>query len=287
MKPSKLTFLTLLLLIGLLSTTSCKKKKKMNFSNAKIAVSFGNSTRGALNTVDTKQTPAEYIIALHSAKMLGEDGTDDHPLFAVNNFEDAHIYNFTSGSAKIDLSGGKTIPEGNYNSFELGIYYLQMKIQIFSVTRGVEWRNLRIYFCEDGIHKRGDVIQVSDDGSHQGWLFGENQVPDFDPVSPRINAYTYNSDGINWYQFGGYGKDFGPFASPAMWNFHATPFTQHAPFTFEESDGRVLVIDFDVTECWQFQDVSGDGYWGGDDLGAPGGTAWHMKLPTITLRIES
>jgi hypothetical protein len=289
MKNLYLVFGLLFFSTIVLVNSGCKKDKDkdiMKFGQAKVAVTFGASSK-SMTTVMTKQTPLKYMIALRSATLKGGDGTADYSLFNVSDLSQCSVYDFTDGGIRQDLTGGSGIPDGNYTSIELGIYYLQMKIQINSVNRGVEWRNMRIYFTEDATHKRGDVTQISEQGVELGWLFGENQMPDFDPVTPRINAYTQGGGGVNWYMFSDKnGSNYGPFGNMSFWNGHTAPYSEIAAFTFLTSAGQMLVVDFNVNNCWQFEDKSGDGFWGGDDLDPINPTSWNMALPQITIKLE-
>ena len=279
-----------ILTVFLVITSGCKKDEDiiMSFDQAKVKATFdsGSRTVSEDNTM-ILQTPDEYQIGLYSAKLIGTNGTTDYQLFYESNFSNSQIFNFTDGSMSIDLNGSNTIPDGEYVSFEFGIYFLQMRLQIATTNRGIEWRNMRIYFCDYGDFKRGDVVQVDSLGNIQGWLFGENQMPDFDPVTPRIDAYTQNGDGLTWYTFADkQGQSYGPFGNMAFWNSVPNPYTKHAPFTFNDGDGSTLVIDFNVNDCWQFGDYNSDGYFGGHDLDALNPTPWHMELPTITITIQ-
>jgi len=276
--------------VAMFSVTSCGKEdepNKMSFSQTKVKATFGDakSTNG---DIIISQTPSEYQIGLYSATLIGTDGTSSYPLFNENDLSNSQIFNFTNGSINIDMSGGTTIPDGSYVSFELGIYFLQMRLQIATTNRGIEWRNMRIYFRDHGEIKRGDVVQVDGQGNIQGWLFGEGQLPDFDPVKPRINAYTHNGDGISWYMFADkLSQTFGPFGNMSFWNSVPNPYNKHVAFSFQESEGQTLIIDFNVTNCWVFGDFNGDGYFGGHDLNPINPSPWQMNLPIITLRLEN
>ena len=286
MKKIKLIGIIVIICLITVGNTSCKKDKKMKFGSAKIAVTFGgNKSLGLEKDNLTKQTPDQYLIALKSISLVGHEGTSDHVLFNEASIQNARVFDFTAGSVRHNLSDSD-IPEGDYHAFRIELYYLQMKLKISTTNRGIESRNMRIYYTDDGVHKPGDVIQVADNGTPQGWLFGENQMPDFDPVTPRSAAYTHQGNGTNWYQFGDKnGQNYGPFGNMAFWSTAASPYSKLVPFTFEESDGETVVMDFNVFQCWQFEDFNNDGNWGGQDL-TPQGTAWHMNFPTISIRLE-
>lgn len=259
----------------------------MSFNKTKLKVSFGSSKSISGGKSTILQTPSEYNIGLYSAKLLGTNGTPDHQLFYENDFANAKEFAFTDGSVIIDLDGGSTIPDGEYVSFVLGIYYLQMKLQIATTNRGVEWRNMRIYFCDYADFKKGDVVQVDNQGNIQGWLFGEGQLPDFDPVSIRAAAYTHGGNGVNWYQFADKpGQNYGPFGNMDFWNSVPNPYNKHVGFTFIDNTGSTLVIDFNVNNCWEFGDLNGDGFFGGHDLDPVNPSPWHMDLPSITITLQ-
>lgn len=267
------------------------KKKTMVFSKAKIGVNFNSPTsnkRSADDIIYTKQTPAEYIIALKSATIIGEEGTEDYELFNVSTIDSSLVYDFTDGSVRHDLGADTTIPEGFYGSMNIELYYLQMKLQIYSINRGVEWRNLRIYFSDDGVHRPADVTQIDDEGNELGWLFGNGVIPDFDPVSPREAAYTIAGNGVQWLMFADKSAQYyGPFGNMDFWNQATQPFRQNVPFNFEGSSGDEVVMMFNVAECWQFEDKTRDGYFGGDDITFDANpTGWHMAFPAITIVLE-
>ncbi len=261
----------------------------MKFQNTKITTTFTEPENSPLNHNEhlTKQTPSEYKIALFSANIFGKEGNPDHTLFLIPDLNNAYVFNFTEQSQSAGLFGGSSVPSGKYRSIELGIFYLQMRIQIATSNRGVEWRNIRIYLTEyEGI-KRGDVLQVDNNGNIIGWLFGENQIPDFDPVSPRHVAYTHGGDGLNWYSFHNkHGHTFGPFGDMQFWNSAPKPYKHDIAIDFAKSDNKSLIIDFNVHNCWQFEDRNGDGYFGSHELNPNNPAQWHMELPRITLRLE-
>lgn len=284
-KLISLIFLSLTLLLGV----GCKKdEKKMKFGGAKIGISFGLIDKNLLNTYTlTKQTPDNYQIAMKSCKLTGEDGTADFVLFNESSLANSQVFDFTSGTIRHNLTD-EEIPEGNYTSFKFELYYLQMRLPISTVNRGLEYRNIRIYFSDDGNHRPGDVTQINETGTEIGWLFGENQIPDFDPVTPRTAAYTHNGNGTDWYQFADKnGQNYGPFGQMSFWSNASNPYTSSINFTFEESDGENVVINFNVFQCWKFEDKNSDGNFGGQDLiSDPDPTRWQMNYPIITVNLE-
>lgn len=288
MKKFKLVF-PVIIAFALLLGVSCKKdEKKMKFGSAKIGVSFGLIDKNLLNTYTmTKQTPENYIIALKSCKLMGDDGTADFELFNETSLTNSQIFDFTAGTVTHNLTD-EEIPEGNYTSFKFELYYLQMTLPISTVNRGTEYRKIRIYFSNDGTHRPGDVTQIDNSGIENGWLFGENQMPDFDPVTPRTAAYTHAGNGTDWYQFADKnGQNYGPFGQMSFWSNATNPFTSSINFTFEESDGQNVVINFNVFQCWQFEDKNSDGNFGGQDLmNDPDPTRWNMNYPIITVSLQ-
>ena len=190
------------------------------------------------------------------------------------------------------LLAGDSIPAGEYGSVKIEIYYLQMRVQIHTGDRGNEYRNMRIYLSDDGAeggeHKQGDVTQVDEAGKEYGWLFGENQSPNFDPVTPRTSAYTAGGNGTSWYNFAGKSaQNYGPFGDVTfMENAPKPVYNAVVPFTFVDSEGTILVVDFNVKETWQFEDKSSDGIFGPDDLDAVNPTRWSLVYPQITVSFD-
>ncbi len=279
---------------------SCKKDKEeeeqplvvvqpqpMNFNSAKISCDFSSSKSTLVGDI-VNQTPAEYVIALKSATLVGDNGDPDFELFDNGSLANSEVYDFTSGSLIQNLGEDTTITEAFYGSIEIELYYLQMKIQIHSVTYGEQWRNIRIYFSDDGTHRPGDMCEVDDYGIEIGWLGGNGVVPDFSANTPRTIAYKNLGTGL-WLMFADKSAEFyGPFASMDFWTTYPTqPFIQDVDFTFTGSSGSDLVINFNVLDCWQFEDKTEDGYFGGDDLSFDSEpTDWAMIFPVITVGLE-
>lgn len=259
----------------------------MRIDGAKLKVTFelpGKQSDRADGFV--YQTPAEYQIGLHSVTLIGDPHTPDHTLFTEEDFTDAEVFNFTDGSLLFDLHEDTDIPDGNYASVELGIVYLQMRLQLSGTNTGVQWRNMRIYFCEFGDFKRGDVVEVSDEGTMMGWLFGRYEMPDFLPASPRDYAYTYPHNGEWWMFADKPGNLYGPSGNLSFWNSVPNPFSRHVLLSRQEGDGNIMVIDFNVADCWRFEDNNGDGYFGGQYINPQVPSAWVMELPVITVSFQ-
>ncbi len=281
-----------LLLVG----TACNKDEKteepppvqnqmMSFSSSQIAVTFSDDKKSTKEDGMVRQTPSEYIVALKSATLVGQSGTSDFELFDMESLENSIVFDFINDEVRHNLSEDD-IPEGSYKSIRMELYYLQMRLPIATANRGVEQRNMRIYFSDDGVHRPGDVTQINEQGVEIGWLFATNLCPDFDPVTPRYTAYTLHGVYIPFAD-----KDaefYGPFGSMSFWeNNDSQPFIEESKFYFGESNNKDLVVDFNVFECWQFEDKTGDGYFGMDDIVYDDNpTAWAMIFPKITVNVE-
>jgi len=294
-----LTIRTIIVLALIIAINSCSDNDDetglLKVNDVKLTVNFGNSTKSSLKSdlPMTKQTPDNYYIALKSATMVGKDGTTDFKLFTESKLSDSFVFDFTNKNIKKSLLKGSNIPEGKYSSMKLEIYYLQMKLPISTKERGVEKRNIRIYLSDDaetenGVHQPGDMTQIDDNGQERGWLLGEGQTPNMDPVTPRTAAYTNEGAGQVWYDFAGKnGKDYGPFGDVNFMNEAPHPiFNVILPITFSESSGANLIVEFNVKDCWNFQDKNGDGNFGAADLDPVDPTHWHMSLPTMKIFSE-
>ena len=55
---------------------------------------------------------------------------------------------------------------------------------------------------------------------------------------------------------------------------------------FESTYGTTMIIEFDVTDCWKFQDKDGDGSFGYGDLDPQDPTEWQMDLPDVSVHFE-
>jgi len=189
------------------------------------------------------------------------------------------------------LLNGTNVPDGEYSSFEIEIYYLQMNIAISTGERGLERRNIRIYLSdkaetEQGLHQAGDMTQINNN-QEIGWLMGEGQTPNFDPVAPRIDAYTTNGDGVSWYDFAGKsGENYGPFGNAEFMTEPHPIYKTTIDFNFVDNKGTDLILDFNVNNCWQYEDKNGDGAFGTGDLDPVNPTKWHMALPEMTVTLQ-
>lgn len=161
-----------------------------------------------------------------------------------------------------------------------------MRLQLTGTNTGVQWRNMRIYFCEFGDYKRGDVVEVDENGNVLGWLFGRYEMPDFLPGTPRELAYTYPSNNQWWMFSDKPGNLYGPFGNLSFWNSVPNPFSRPVLLNWQEGDGSIMVIDFNVADCWSFQDNNNDGYFGGQDIDPQNPTAWGMELPMISVSFQ-
>ena len=140
---------------------------------------------------------------------------------------------------------------------------------------------------EGGLHQPGDMTQINE-GVEIGWLLGEGQAPNMDPVTPRSAAYTYNGDGTSWYNFAGKsGQDYGPFGDISFTTSAPHPiYYQMVNFSFESITGQTMVIEFDVSNCWKFEDKDTDGSFGYGDLDPIDPTEWQIDLPNVSVSFE-
>lgn len=291
----KLSFI-LFAVFGLFILTNCDDDSDSTtnngtFTDVRLDVNFGSSAKSSLKSKDdtpmTNETPEDYYIAVKSVTLIGEGETSDHIIFDNGSLDLSEIYEFTAADNPISLLQGTDIPEGNYNSVKLEIYYLQMNIAISTGERGIERRNFRIYMSDDDMHQPGDMTQIND-GTEIGWLLGEGQAPNMDPVTPRSAAYTENGDGISWYNFAGKsGQNYGPFGDVTFWSTAPQPiYYVNTQFAFESTDGQTMIIEFDVSDCWKFQDKDSDGAFGYGDLDPADPTEWQMDLPAVSVYFQ-
>ncbi len=261
-------------------------------TNVKLKVSFTDPVSSQKSDLElTKETPMAYKVALKSATLIGSGTTANHQLFNETNLASSQTFDFTDNNVLQSLFSGNSIPEGSYSKIKLEVYYLQMKIRIATINRGEEHRNIRVYLSDDienesGTHHAGDMVQYSDAGLEHGWLLGENQMPDMDPVSPRNAAYQHGSGG--WYDFNGKsGQHYGPFGDEDFMNNAPFPIYNVQPtFSFSTLNGGTIIIDLNIGGCWQFQDKSGDTMFGAADLDPNDPTSWEMVLPDVQVTIE-
>lgn len=288
-------FISIVLLLGFIS---CEKDSEIegnnNIKDVKLKVSFNNTKAGILKNTSslTYETPENYFVALKKVTLIGTNGTADFELFDEPDLSSSFVFDYTDDNTVHSLLDDAEIPDGDYSSIEIEIYFLQMNIAIATGERGIERRNVRIYLSddaetEDGLHQPGDMTQIND-GLEIGWLLGEGQTPNMDPVSPRVSAYTENGDGTSWYDFAGKsGENYGPFGDVEFMNNAPHPiYSTRVNFDFVNNNGSNLILDFNVNHCWQFEDKSGDGIFGTDDLDPLDPTEWHMEMPEMTVTLE-
>jgi hypothetical protein len=286
-------------ILSLLVFFSCANDSEItgpkNIEDVGLKVSF-SSTKAAGNLKNasalTYETPENYFVALKKVTLTGTNGTSDFNLFNEPDLESSFVFDYTDDNTVHSLLDDAEIPDGEYSSIEVEIYYLQMNIAIATGDRGTERRNFRIYLSDDaetegGLHQPGDMTQIND-GQEIGWLLGEGQTPNMDPVSPREAAYTYAGDGVSWYDFAGKsGEHYGPFGDVEFMNNAPHPiYSTIVNFNFVDNNGSNLILDFNVNNCWQFEDKSSDGIFGADDLDPVDPTEWHMALPEMTVTFE-
>lgn len=268
-----------------------------SFKDVKITVKFDNNKSAtsvkSMLTDFTTETPESYFIAVKSVTLIGSGETSDFVIFDNASLASSEVYEFTDKDSPISLLQGEDIPEGTYSSVKLEIYYLQMNIAISTSDRGIERRNFRIYMSddaeyEDGLHQPGDMTQINN-GTEIGWLLGEGQEPNMDPVTPRTVAYTSSGDGVTWYDFAGKSaENYGPFGDPTFWSSAPQPiYYVNTDFQFESVAGQTMLIEFDVTDCWKFEDKDDDGAFGYGDLDAVNPTEWQMDLPDVSVSLSN
>lgn len=279
-------------LLILLLFSACNKNKFENIKDVKLRVSFLSSDSKVALIDKTSQTPENYFVALKSVTLIGDNETADFLIFDKENLSDALVFDYNDASTTHSLMQGIAVPSGKYSSIKIEIYYLQMKLNIATST-DVEERNIRIYLSDDaetenGLHQPGDMTQISSTGIEEGWLLGNGVSPDMTPVSPRTDAYTVGGDGINWLYFANKnGQNFGPFGDVDFMNNATHPvYSTSIPFNLIDNGGENIILDFNVNNCWNFEDKSGDGYFGADDLNDTVPTEWSMDMPIMTVTLE-
>lgn len=292
----KKNIIFIIMLLPLIYYVGCKKDSEIkNIEDVGLKVSFGNTKAAHIfksNSPMTYETPKNYYVALKRVTMIGINGTSDFTLFNEPDLKSSFVFDYTDDNTVHSLLEDSEIPAGEYTKIELEIYYLQMNIAIATGERGIERRNIRIYLSDDaetegGAHQPGDMTQINN-GQEIGWLLGEGQIPNMDPVSPRVAAYTDNGEGKVWYDFAGKSaKDYGPFGDVNFMNNSPHPiYSTAVDFNLVDNGSSKLILDFNVNNCWQFEDKSGDGVFGADDLDSLNPTKWQMELPEMTVTIE-
>jgi len=298
MKNSK-RLIVLLILTLFISFTSCNKIEFQNISDVKLQVSFTDESADKTDYDMTKQTPDNYYVALKRVTLLGDEGTTDFEIFNEDNLSSSFVFDFNDTETTHSLMQGTTVPDGDYSSVEIEIYYLQMNLNI-STSTAIEERNIRIYLSDDaetesGLHQPGDMTQIDNSGIEEGWLLGNGLSPDMTPMSPRSAAYSNDEtgdgigDGNTWFDFAGKpANDYGPFGDVNFMNTAPHPiYTAVINFELVDKNGTEIILDFNVNECWQFEDKDPDGAFGATDLFSdPNPTAWHMALPIMTVTLE-
>ncbi len=294
----KFSKLSILLFLILFVASACKKESFKSIKDVKLRVDF--TTPANASKIDmTKQTPQNYYVALKSVTLVGDEGTSDIEVFNESDLASSFVFDFTDTETVHSLLQGATVPDGNYSSVKVEIYYLQMKLDI-SASTGIQKRNIRIYLSDDaetegGLHQAGDMTQVSDAGTEEGWMLGNGQDPDMTPVSPRSAAYTFDEgddglgDGNTWFDFAGKpGNNFGPFGDTDFMNNAPHPiYSAVVNFDLTDKGGENIILDFNVNNCWQFEDRDSNGAFGAGDLSEdPYPTKWNMALPIMSVTLE-
>ncbi|RLD52702.1 MAG: hypothetical protein DRI94_02255 [Bacteroidetes bacterium] len=290
--------LGILLFSILLSFGACKKDSFKSIKDVKLKVDF--TTPVNASKIDmTKQTPDNYFVALKSVTLKGDEDTPDFEIFNESDLSSSFVFDFSDTETTHSLMQGTTVPDGEYSSVKIEIYYLQMKLNI-SASSGIEQRNIRIYLSDDaetesGLHQPGDMTQINTAGTEEGWMLGNGQSPDMTPISPRSAAYTNDEDdnglgdGNIWFDFNGKpGNNFGPFGDADFMNNAPHPvYSATINFDLTDNGGENIIIDFNVNNCWQFEDRDFTGAFGAGDLSeTPYPTKWNMALPIMSVTLE-
>lgn len=292
----KLTRSLILLTLAGLILSACTKES-VYFKDLKdvgLRVDF-NQKKSLSNVKEespmTYETPSNYYVALKSARLIGVPPTEDFELFSQENLASSFVFDYTDDNVVHSLLQGTDVPEGEYTSIEIEIYYLQMNIAISTIERGVERRNFRIYLSDDaetegGPHQPGDITQING-GIEIGWLLGEGIQPNMDPVTPRAAAYTNRGEGNSWKTFAGKpANDYGPFGDSAFMQLPHPVYKTELDFEFKGGAGDELILDFDVENCWEFEDKNGDGAFGPGDIDPLNPTMWNMQLPKMSVSLK-
>ncbi len=288
--------LSIFLFAVLLSMSACKKDSFRSIKDVKLKVDF-NTPTDASKIDMTKQTPENYFVALKSVVLVGDDDTQDFEIFNEDNLSSSLVFDFSDANTTHSLMQGTVVPDGNYSSVKVEIYYLQMKLNI-TASSGNEPRNIRIYLSDDaetenGLHQPGDMTQINNAGSEEGWLLGNGQSPDMSPVKPRTAAYTNDEDGDGlgdgniWFDFAGKpGDNYGPFGDTEFMNKPHPVYSAVINFSLVDNGGENIILDFNVNNCWQFEDKDGSGAFGAGDLDPDNPTKWNMAMPLMTVTLE-
>ncbi len=289
--------LSIFSVIILFMAVSCKKTSFKEIKDVQLKVDFTTPTNASKIDM-TKQTPDNYIVALKSVTLIGDEGTSDFEIFNESDLSSSFVFDFSDAETTHSLMQGTTVPDGNYSSVKVEIYYLQMKLNI-SASNGIEPRNIRIYLSDDaetegGLHQPGDMTQINDAGTEEGWMLGNGQSPDMTPISPRSDAYTEDEgndglgDGNSWFDFAGKpANNFGPFGDVDFMNNAPHPiYSAVVNFDLTDNGGQNIILDFNVNNCWQFEDKDGNGAFGAGDLDPDNPTKWNMALPVMTVTLE-
>ncbi len=301
-----LNFCILFFFLTLIIASSCKKEQPedilnefKNIEDVVLHLNFGTSKANKTDYELTKQTPDNYFVALKRVTIIGNNETSDFEVFNKSNLASSLVFDFTDTQTTHSLMQGVNVPDGEYSSVKLEIYYLQMKLDI-ATSSSIEKRNIRIYLSDDaetegGFHQPGDMTQVTNSNIEEGWLLGNGLSPDMTPVSPRSAAYTEDEgddglgDGNIWFDFAGKpANNFGPFGDIDFMNNSPHPiYYTTLNFSLTDNGGNNIVIDFNVHECWQFEDKDSNGAFGaGDLIEDPNPTRWHMALPEMSVTLQ-
>lgn len=294
MNPQRV-FINIFLLSILISGCEKNSLDFKNIDSVGLKVSFTEKKSSPLlkNLNELSyETPLNYFVSLKSAKLIGINGTADAELFNETDLSSSFVFDYTDDNTVHSLLNETEVPTGEYTSIEIEIYFLQMNIAIATEDRGIERRNFRIYLSDDaetegGVHQPGDICQIND-GQETGWLMGNDQGNNMDPVTPREAAYAIEGEDNAWLDFAGKpGSDYGPFGNIDFMNNAPHPiYKANVDFNFSGGSGGQMILDFNVANCWMFEDKSGDGVFGIDDLEEDNPTDWNMALPLMTVTLQ-
>lgn len=284
-------------------------------SKVKLGVDFGagagTSLQGLLSTASERfslkstqcsppvegcsvvyQTPTQYNIALKSVFLNTQDGQRvylfDHDSLADISVQTIFSFDSSNNSPiQLDLPVGLEEIAG-VEGIGFEVYYIEVELIVYG-----EARLIRIYMSDDDFahhggkgHHQGDITYFEDGNEY--WARGGGNW--FKEQLSTRGVYADGAGGAD--PETGHGR--GMFGDGALWN---SPEFAQGPsediFVLErgiEGVGSSLMLTFDVTDTWSFEDYDGDGSFDPCEAeiapyveACSDGAHWHPVFPVVSV----
>ena len=243
--------------------------------------------------VDKFTTPIGFKVAIKKLTITHENGSKVTLIDNINPLSDSPVLNLKTPQL-LDVDSAYS---GKYTSAYAEFYYYDIKMELNSPSN---YEDLRVYLSDDDFdnegnlgHHQGDIQLMRDDSTFE-WVQSGERWDSENTVAQRpdtiFGASTPDPET---------GHDRGLFGNDDLWNLpnftqgeNRDIFNASLPINVTiPKEGGSLVITFDLTNSWYFEDFDSNGVFnpciGGDIAnnqvdGCADNAEWNPIFPTPT-----